>query len=295
MTIVHSSWSMYLYIMSDALAFDILIPTWNNLPFLKCCIESIRKNSALNHRILVFVNEGSDASIQWLQDEKIEFLSSTVNIGICKAINRLLDIANADWVLYLNDDMYVLPGWDIPLTDAIPDEKYWMLSATMLEPRNTGNPCVVVYEAGSDPQSLKEESLINNIDKLKREDWSGSSWPPLLMSRQSWIDAGGLSEEFSPGMYSDPDLSMKMWQLGCRYYRGVGSSLVYHFQAKSTGRIKKNNGRRQFMKKWNLSAAAFYKYYLRMGQTFSGPLENPGPNPFLALNKLRVRLMNLFR
>ena len=40
--------------------FSILIPTWNNLPFLKICVDSIRKNSTYRHQIIVHVNDGSD-------------------------------------------------------------------------------------------------------------------------------------------------------------------------------------------------------------------------------------------
>ncbi len=281
--------------MLAAAAFDILIPTWNNLSFLKCCIESIRENSRLDHRILVFVNEGNDGTEDWLRDKAIEYLSAPDNVGICRAINRLLEITKAENVLYLNDDMYVLPGWDNNLIGAIPEERLWMLSATMIEPKDTGNPCVLVFDAGSNPQTLQKKRLIQHMEKHERPDWSGSTWPPLLMSRKSWIEAGGLSEEFSPGMYSDPDLAMKLWQMGCRSFRGVGDSLVYHFQAKSTGRVKKNKGRKQFMKKWGITASAFYHYYLHMGQSYSGILSKPGNPLALAVNRCRVRLTNWLR
>ena len=42
--------------------FSILIPTWNNLAFLKLCIESIRKNSDYRHEILIHVNCGDDGN-----------------------------------------------------------------------------------------------------------------------------------------------------------------------------------------------------------------------------------------
>jgi len=281
--------------MSEKPVFDILIPTWNNLPLLQLCIKSIRKNSSFLHRILVFVNEGNDGTAKWLDTKGIEYWSAHENIGICRAINHLLIHTKAEYVLYLNDDMYVLPGWDRQLFRAIPDEQHWMLSATMIEPRDTNNPCVVGFDAGKDSPTFKEDTLINHIDMFKRPDWSGSSWPPLLMKKKSWIEAGGLSEAFSPGMYSDPDLAMKMWQLGCRYYRGIGNSLVYHFQAKSTGRVIKNNGRKQFMQKWGISAAAFYKYYLRMGKPCSSILNEPEHKFLLMINKIRVRLTNGFR
>ena len=37
--------------------FSIIIPTLNNLKYLKFCINSIKKNSLKNHEILVHVSE----------------------------------------------------------------------------------------------------------------------------------------------------------------------------------------------------------------------------------------------
>ena len=42
--------------------FSILIPSWNNLAFLKLCVASIRKNSTYAHEILIHVNDGSDGT-----------------------------------------------------------------------------------------------------------------------------------------------------------------------------------------------------------------------------------------
>jgi len=274
--------------------FDIIIPSWNNLPYLKLCVESIRKNSRSGHRIIVHVNEGKDGSAQWLEKEGIDFTRSEENIGICHAFNRALECAKSDRILYLNDDMYVLPGWDEALMCRIPGAKQWMISATMIEAKETGNPVVIHADFGSSPEDFREAELLSSMDRLKRPDWSGSTWPPVLMPRDLLESLGAFSEEFSPGMYSDPDLAMKFWQKGTRYFRGAGDALVYHFQAKSTGRIRKNNGRVTFMKKWGISASAFYRYYLRMGKAWNGPLSDP--NPLLSLpNRIRVAVQNLWQ
>ena len=53
-------------------------------------------------------------------------------------------------------------------------------------------------------------------------------------------------------MSSDNDFSMKLWHAGCCVFLGVGDSLVYHFQCKSTGKVKKNDGGRQFLNKWGM-------------------------------------------
>ena len=47
--------------------FSIIIPTLNNLKYLKLCIESIKKNSKFNHEIIPHVNIGDDGSIDYLK------------------------------------------------------------------------------------------------------------------------------------------------------------------------------------------------------------------------------------
>jgi hypothetical protein len=61
---------------------------------------------------------------------------------------------------------------------------------------------------------------------------------------------GGYSEEFSPGIYSNPDFSMEMWQACVRVFKGVGKSRVYCFISKSTGKVIKNDEKKQFIGKW---------------------------------------------
>ncbi len=53
--------------------FSILIPSWNNLDYLKCCVASIRKNSRYQHQIIVHVNEGKDGSLEWVKSQSLSY------------------------------------------------------------------------------------------------------------------------------------------------------------------------------------------------------------------------------
>ena len=44
---------------------SIVIPTFNNLDYLKLCIQSIKKNSRFNHEIKLHVNDGSDGTLEY--------------------------------------------------------------------------------------------------------------------------------------------------------------------------------------------------------------------------------------
>ena len=65
------------------------------------------------------------------------------------------------YILYLNDDMYCCPGWDTALVNKLKllDTDLFMLSGTMIEPRDTNNPCVIVRDYGSDAGNFDEDRL----------------------------------------------------------------------------------------------------------------------------------------
>lgn len=270
--------------------FSILIPTWNNLPLAQLCVESLRANSHFPHQLILHINDGSDGTLEWARQEKIDHTHSPENVGVCHALNLASQLATTDYICFFNDDMYALPGWDRPVMAEIEslNHDHWFLSGTMIEPTDTGNPCVLApHDLGRDTDSFDPRRAINEANKLQKADWTGATWPPNVVPRSLWEKVGGYSEEFSPGMSSDPDFSMKLWAEGVRYFKGLGASKVYHFQAKSTGKVKKNDGRKQFLAKWGMTQSTFTKHYLRRGSAWQGPLSDPKPSPGLLWGRLK--------
>ena len=161
----------------------------------------------------------------------------------------------------------------------------------MIEPRDTHNPCVIVRDYGGDVDNFDEARLLAELPQLHKADWYGATWPPTLASKRWWFKVGGYSSEFSPGMSSDNDFSMKLWHTGCRIFLGVGDSLVYHFQCKSTGKVKKNDGGKQFLHKWGMCQSVFDRYYLRRGIPAQGLcLDEPEDTRELRWQLLRSKL-----
>ena len=248
-------------------------------------------------QIIVFVNEGNDGTLKWLENQSnIDYIHSENNLGICYGLNLCRSLIKSDYVVYLNDDMYVLPNWDVELNNEIEllDSRLFMLSSTMIEPNDTGSSCVIVKDYGDDLQDFREDLLLNDAPDLSIADWCGSTWPPNVVHIDMWDLVGGLSIEFSPGMYSDPDFSRKLYESGVRIFKGKGSSLVYHFGSKSTKRVKKNKGRKQFIIKWGISSKTFTKKYLQIGSNYQGPMGKPDINKLdILINKIK-RTINCF-
>jgi glycosyltransferase involved in cell wall biosynthesis len=277
--------------------FSILIPSWNNLPFLILCIESIRKNSTFHHQIIVHVNEGTDGTPEWLKDNNISYTQSKINIGVCYGFNAPALMAESEYICLIDDDMYVCPGWDLPIWNEIKQQEneFYCISGTLIEPSKTRNTCVIApYDFGNNPSVFKEKELLEQYNKFPFSDWNGCNWYPMVIHRNIWNLIGGLSIEFTPGMYSDPDFMMKLWHLGIRYFKGLSESRTYHFSSRTTSRVKRNNGRKQFLLKWGMSSSTFFKYYLKIGTAFKGSLTIPEKNIDLKMTLVKDKIKHIF-
>lgn len=255
---------------------SIVVPTWNNLEMLKLCLDCLAGHTELPHQVVVHVNEGGDGTLDWVRRNKIDHTYTPQNVGICRAVNLAAQRCVADCLIYVNDDMVVLPGWDRALYERMmlaDTSQPAYLSGTMVQ-RKPLAPSSILADYGSDLGSFDQQALLRDFraGKLRRDDWNGATWPPCCVHRKWWDLVGGYSEELSPGFYSDLDFSMKLWKLGCRRFYGVGSSLVYHFGEKTTclvrGRRKANvkRARIQFLRKWGILPSTFTRFYLRGGQ-----------------------------
>ncbi len=259
-----------------AARFTILIPTWNNLPYLRLCVESIRRNSA-------------DGTLDWVRSEGIEHTWSPQNAGVSLGLNTAASLARTGFIVYMNDDMYACPGWDAELLRVADElgERPFLLSGTANEPERYGPHAIAPRDYGDAPERSREAELLAALPKLTRADWSGASWPPALVPRKLWQQVGGYSVEFWPGRCSDQDFAMKLWRVGVRLFRGVGASRVYHFRRRTTSRVGGDEGRRLFARKWGLPASWFYRRVFRIG-AFAGPLPEMETLPDLDWARLKA-------
>ena len=263
--------------------FSIIIPTFNNLDYLKLCIKSIRQNSKYTHQIIPHVNIGSDKTSEFLVNENIDFTFTDYNSGICEGMNTASKKSKFEYILYSHDDFYFCPGWDITLKDEIEKigHNRFYLSGIMM---NNGP---IKCNFGNDLDSFDEKRFLNEYKKYNHYDFQGSTWAPHLIHKEIWDRVGGFSEEFYPGTGSDPDLNMKLWKSGVRIFKGINNCKVYHFGSTVTRKYKDNpniktetgsKGGKIFLLKWGISINFFKKFYLRSDTKYSGELSEPHKN-----------------
>ena len=291
--------------------FSIIIPTFQNYLYLKLCVESIFKNSKYNHEIIIHLNGHDDKSMNLISENKIIFSQSDQNLGLCTGVNLASKKATKQYILYAHDDMYFLPDWDYHLEKEIKliNHNKFYLSLTQISYTGAvkGNIQHIQFDCGDKIENFNEKKLLDNYEKFKFNDLQGSHWAPHLIHKNVWNKVGGFSEEFNPGMGSDPDLNMKLWKEGIRIFKGLSKFKVYHFGSISLRKkkyLKTNNGTKTFLKKWKITPTFFTRHYLRGGiflndkiisNKFFGPLEEPVKSfsYYIGLLKCKVKLFIL--
>jgi len=238
---------------------SIVIPTLDNPKFMECLLDSIKKHTTVEYEILIHYNTEKN------------------NIGLPKAINQLGAKAKGEFICYLNDDMYVGPGWDKALLAKVnPAIHYQYLTAAMFEPQYA-NVCMnSPMDYGKQPSEFREEDFLKewkDVRRIKKD--VVSPYCPIFVTKKLWDEIGGYDEEYFPCFGTDPDFAAKIYfaaqAKGAPYeFRAVADCCVYHFQCITTDKISngahyRNKARETFFRKWKMSWGQLYQDLLHIG------------------------------
>ena len=259
---------------------SIIVPTYNNLDYLKFLIFSLNKNSKYNHQLILHINDGSDGTLDYAKNNSFDYTFSQNNIGVCSSLNKASKLVNTNYILYSHDDMFFCKNWDVFLENEIKkfSHNLFYLTGTNISVNNG----LINYDCGSSHENFDEQKFNEFCENDKSLDLQGSHWAPHLIHKELWDKIGGFSEEFDPGDGSDPDFCMKLWNEKVRIFKTISKFKVYHFNSITTRKrgLNLNNGTKTFTLKYGFNPRFFRKYYLKGDgkNHFNGSLREPKMN-----------------
>ncbi|HLH52263.1 MAG TPA: glycosyltransferase [Verrucomicrobiae bacterium] len=203
----------------------IVIPTFNNLPLTKQCLASIYQDSSWNALEIVIVDNGStDGTRVFLGNEeqagRLRAILNETNKGFAHACNQGARAARGKYVIFLNNDTEVRPGWLQPLVGtAEADNAVGAVGAKLLFPDNTIQHAGVVL---LDDRKLGDPLLARHVFERAAHDHPGANRPMcyqaltgacLLVPAKLFQDLGGFDEGYWNG-YEDVDLCLRIAKAG---------------------------------------------------------------------------------
>lgn len=90
---------------------SIVVPTYNRIEQLRRCVEKIRQHVSCETEIIVVDGGSTDGARDWLAKQAdLRVILEPQREGAVKAFNKGFRAATGQFVMWVNDDAYPLPG-----------------------------------------------------------------------------------------------------------------------------------------------------------------------------------------
>ena len=113
----------------------IVIPNYNGIAYMDQCLKSLEAERETKFETIVVDNGSTDGSWELVEQKYpwVRLIAFPRNLGFCKAVNEGILATETPYVILLNNDTEVLPGFVRALEDAM-DQKpdYFSLNSRML-------------------------------------------------------------------------------------------------------------------------------------------------------------------
>jgi len=249
----------------DAPLVSIIIPVYNNFKTTISCLASIKENTdSVSYEVIVADDASKDETLR-LQDKvrNITQVVNKTNLGFIRNCNNGARYGKGKYLVFLNNDTNVQPGWLKHLVTTIEqDSTVGLVGSMLLYPNGRLQEAGgIIWSDGSgwnygrhDYPERPEYNYLKEVDYI-----SGAC---ILVPRALWERVGGFDERFIPAYYEDTDLAFAVRQLGCRVlYQPL--SRVIHLEGVSHGKdissgVKayQETNQRKFVDKWRAALKA---------------------------------------
>jgi GT2 family glycosyltransferase len=209
---------------------SVILLNWNGLHYLKDCLPTLLAQTYTDFDVILADNGSTDGSVEWVKTNypQVRLLRNETNVGFCVANNRAIHATTSPYIVLLNNDTRVEPGWLAALVQAAEsDPSVGMCASKMLfadHPdmiNSTGislDPVGIAWDRGGgerdDPQEREPVEIFGPC--------GGAA-----LYRRAMLDQIGLFDEDLVAYLEDLDLAWRARLAGwrCLY---VPSARVYH-------------------------------------------------------------------
>jgi GT2 family glycosyltransferase len=239
---------------------SIIIICSNQIQYTKLCIASVLKHSTACYELIVIDNGSRDGTASYLKTiMNARIITNDKNTGFMRAANQGMKASKGDYLVLLNNDTIVSPGWLEDMINCASSSK----NIGIVGPRTNNVPgAQYVNEAGY--KNLKDFPPWAYLFKKRNSgNWFEVFWLIgfcMLIKKEVIEKIGYFSPEFDPAVFEDLDYCLKARQAGYKLYC-AGDVFIHHFGQKSYN-IKKlleisERSKKVFIKKWGEDGYVF--------------------------------------
>ena len=240
---------------------SIIVPVFNQLNHtLACLISILESRPNLTYEIIIADDSSFDETKVTIPEifDGVQVVSTPSNYGFLRNCNYAAKFAKGDYIVFLNNDVIVLPGWLEALVGSLKsDPMCGMVGSKLLNPDGSLQEAGgIVWKDGSAWNlGRNEDSEKPEYNYRKEVDYcSGAS---ICLKKEVWEQLGGFDEYYAPAYYEETDLAFRLREKGLKtiyqpqsvgiHLEGITCGTDINSGIKSCQLINHN----KFKKRWN--------------------------------------------
>lgn len=228
---------------------SVIVVTYNNIDLTRKCLESLEVHSQYNAlEVIVVDNASSDGTpgflSKWVTDRpNRRLILNEENRGFAAANNQGLAIARGDYLVLLNNDTFVTPGWVRTLVRHLQRDN----SIGMIGPvtNNIGNEAKIEISYSGMDEMLLKAATYTRLHVGQTYPLRTAAFFCVMMPRSTYERVGDLDEAFGRGFFEDDDYCRRVEQLGLRVVCARDVFIHHHLSA-SFNKLKNEERRKLF-------------------------------------------------
>ena len=207
---------------------SIIVLSWNQLEYTRLCVASILRHTPQPFELIFVDNASSDGTVDFLRTvPNSKLVINSANLGFAGGNNQGLAIAEGDFVVLLNNDAIVTPGW----LDALlrPLERDPRLGFAGPRSNYVAGPQVLPDVPYAGLEDLEAFAVQRAAECAGQGSLTGFIVGFCIALRRSVVERiGGLDQRFGNGNYEDNDYCLRALRAGwCGWI--ADDAFVHHY------------------------------------------------------------------
>jgi GT2 family glycosyltransferase/glycosyltransferase involved in cell wall biosynthesis len=249
----------------ESVAVSIIIPVFNQLRFTQACLGSIQQHAgSIQFEVIVVDDCSTDSTRECISSlPGVRYLRNESNQGFIASCNRGAGVARGEYLVFLNNDTTVSPGWleNLLETFNLKPEAGLVGSKLVYPDGRLQEAGGIIWRDGSGWNRGKfQDAGRPEYNYLREVHYCSAA--SIMIPKSLFDQVGGFDLKYAPAYYEDTDLAFKVAQTGRKvFYQPL--SVVTHYEGITSGtdlsagakRYQEVN-RKTFVENWTTVLAA---------------------------------------